>query len=289
MPKKITFTSRVAAAVITAAVLAMGGSIAFAAPASADPTPAPDPAATISNLAVSIVQDASGRQAFIQYNYTVDDPTLDSDSIAEVTTFDFCDTPTVVDRDNPLPNALGGGTSFYVTLPADGFVEVKIYSSNGTSAPLVSAPAYASDTAVSFDDVGASFYPDTPPTTGSLVITLGGDVPVSTFQLYSNGSPTGSVITVPGCGESVQSYSAPAGTVLTLHDVEGDFDAATTTVPGGVSAPTDPSTPTLTSRPTTGVGPGSWYAGGFGLAALIVGGTLLLVRWRMRRRVTALG
>ncbi|HEX3680515.1 MAG TPA: hypothetical protein VHU90_12400 [Galbitalea sp.] len=275
MLKKTLFAAAIAA------VLAVGGSLGFATPAFADPTPAPDPTTTISNLAVTLVQDASGRQAFIQFNYTIDDPTADSDSIAEVTTFDTCDTPTVVDVDNPLPSALGGGISFYVTVPADGYVEVKIYSSNGAAAPLVSAPVDATDVAVTSSDTTASFTPSAPATSGSLVILVGGRVPQSTFQLYSNGAPTGPVITVPGCGEDVQSYSAAPGTVLTLHNIDGDFDAATTTIPGAVSGPADPG---VASLPTTGVGPGSWYAGGFGLVAVFVGAVLLLVEWRVRRR-----
>jgi hypothetical protein len=285
MPTKTTL-KKSAAAAITAFVLAAGGSLAFAAPAFASPTPAPDPAVTISNVATSIVQDASGRQAFVQYNYELSDPTSPSDSIAEITTFNSCDTPTVVDEDVPLPAAAGiAGVSFYVTLPVNGYVEVKVYASNGASAPLVSAPALASDTPVSLDDTGASFTPNTPPTTGTLTVNMGSDVPQSSFQLYVNGSPSGAPFTVLGCQEIINNYSAAPGDVLTLHDVDGNFDAASFTIPGGVSAPADPGVPTL---PTTGVGPGSWYAGGFGLAALLVGGILLLVQWHVRRRASAL-
>jgi hypothetical protein len=235
---------------------------------------------TISNLVVGI-DNSSGRQVHVQYNYSVADPILAADSIVEVTDFANCDSPTAIDQDVPLANAQGGAISLYLALPATGYVEVKVYSSNGASAPLVSLPAVASDTLVSPSDIGADFNPDTPPTTGTLGIDLGGDVPESSFQLYSNGSPTGAVITVPGCGEYVHSYSAAPGDVLMLHNIDGDFDLINITIPAAVTPPADPGTPTL---PTTGVGPGSWYAGGFGLAALFVGAVLLLVQWRVRRR-----
>jgi hypothetical protein len=277
-----TLRTRAAAAAITAAALVVGGSVAFAAPAFADPTPAPGPVTTISNLVVGI-DNSSGRQVHIQYNFLIADPTLDADSIVEVTDFENCDSPTVIDRDVPLTSP-AGGISLYVALPAAGYVEVKVYSSNGASAPLVSAPAVASDTAVSQSDISADFNPGTPPTTGTLVIDLGGVVPESRFQLYSNGSPTGPVITVPGCGEYVHSYSGAPGDVLMLHNTDADFDVVNITIPGAVSPPVDPSTPTDPTLPTTGVGPGSWYAGGIGLAALFVGALLLLVQWRVRRR-----
>jgi hypothetical protein len=283
MPMKTMSFKRTAAAAVTAAVLAVGGSVVVAAPAFASPTPATGPVTTISNLVVGI-DNSSGRQVHIQYNFLIADPSLDSDSIVEVTDFNDCDNPTVIDRDVPLASP-GGGISLYVILPVDGYVEVVVYSSNGTSAPLASAPAFASDTPVAADDTGANFIPDTPPTTGSLVVNMGGAVPQSTFQLYVNGAGSGAAFTVAGCQEVVHPYSGVPGDVLTLHDVDGDFDAATITIPGGVSAPTDPGAPTL---PTTGVGPGSWYAGGFGLAALFAGGLLLLVQWRVRRRASAL-
>jgi hypothetical protein len=283
MPTKTTSLKKTAAAAVTAVALAVIGSLAFAAPAFADPTPAPGPVTTISNLVVGI-DNSFGRQVHIQYNYSVADPTLGADSIVEVTDFANCDSPTVIDQDVPLPNTQAGAISLYVAVPATGYVEVKVYSSNGVSAPLVSLPVVASDTLVSPSDISADLNPDTPPTTGTVVIDLGGDVPESSFQLYSNGSPTGPVITVPGCGEYVHSYSGAPGDLIMLHNVDGDFDLINITIPGAVSPPVDPGTPTDPTLPTTGVGPGSWYAGGFGLAALFVGAVLLLVQWRVRRR-----
>ena len=277
MPKKTLF-----AAAITAAVLAVGGSLAFAAPAFADPTPAPDPTTTISNVAVGI-DNSAGRQVHIQYNFTIADPTLDGDSIVEVTDFDSCDTPTVIDRDVPLASP-GGGISLYVVVPATGFVKVQIYSSNGAAAPLVTAPVFASDAAVTPTDFIASIAPDPSPLTGVVSVNTGNSAPIVHYELEGNGVPIGAPFAVDGCAAQSENYSAAAGTVLTVHVVDGDFDAATFTIPGGDPAPADPGAPTL---PTTGVGPGSWYAGGLGLAALVVGAVLLIVHWRMRRRRVA--
>ncbi len=279
MPKKTLF-----ATAIIATALGLGGSLAFATPAFASPTPATGPVTTVSNLVVGI-DNTAGRQVQIQFNYTVADPTLDADSIVEVTDFASCSTPTVIDRDVPLPNAVGGGISLFVAVPATGFVKVQVFSSNGVSAPLVTAPAFATDTTVDAGDFGASITPGVPPTTGSIVISPGNEVPVTHLQLYLNGVPSGAVISVDGCtGEDVQNYSVAAGTVLTLHEIDGDFDVATFTVPAAASSPSDP---TIRRLPMTGVGPGSWYAGGLGLVAVLVGGILLLMQWPTRRRRTS--
>jgi hypothetical protein len=276
MPKKTLFVTA-----IIATALGLGGSLAFATPAFASPTPATGPVTTVSNLVVG-VDNTAGRQVQIQFNYTVADPTLDGDSIVEVTDFDSCSTPTVIDRDVPLPNAIGGGISLFVAVPAAGFVKVQVFSSNGASAPLVTAPAFATDATVDAGDFGASITPGVPPTTGSIVISPGNEVPVTHLQLYLDGVASGPVISVDGCNvEDVEDYSVAAGTVLTLHEIDGDFDAATFTVPPAASAPTDP---TIRRLPTTGVGPGSWSAGGFGLVAVFIGGLLLLVQRRTRRR-----
>jgi hypothetical protein len=278
-------SKRTVLTVVAATALAVGGSVAFASPAFADPTPATGPVTTISNLVVGI-DNSAGRQVHVQYSYSIADPSLAADSIVEVTTHDSCDTPTVVDRDVPLSSP-GGGISLFVTVPSDGYVEVKVYSSNGTSAPLVSAPVDATDITVTPVDTTGSFNPGTPPTTGTFGILVGGRVPNSSFQLYVDGTASGPVITVPGCGESVQNYSGAPGTVLSLHNIEGNFDVATTTIPGARTAPADPAdptTPTLNRLPMTGVGPDAWYAGGFGLAAVIIGGLLLVVRRRVASR-----
>jgi len=282
MPTKSTLRKS-AAATITAVVLAVGGSLAVAAPAFASPTPAPDPTTTITNVVVGI-DDSSGRQVHIQYNFLIADPSLDGDSIVEVTDFDSCDTPTVIDRDVPLASP-GGGISLYVAVPAEGYVQVKIFSSNGAAAPLVTAPVFASDTAVTSTDFVASITPNPSPLTGIVSVNAGNTNPFVHYELEGNGVPIGTPFTVDGCATQSENYSAAAGTVLTVHAIDGDFDAASFTVPGGVSAPADPGVPTL---PTTGVGPGSWYAGGLGLVAVFIGGVLLLVQWRARRRASTL-
>ncbi|MES2172300.1 MAG: hypothetical protein V4479_16500 [Actinomycetota bacterium] len=267
---------------------ALVGALAFAAPAAASPTPDPDPAVNIANVTAA-VSNTAGRQVGVQFNYELTDDTQVGDTIVEVTTYNSCGAPTVTDTDVQLPiepvaNTFSG-ISLYVAVPATGYVQVQLFTSNGGAAPLVSGPVFATDPAVpvSAGDVGASFTPDPTPTTGVFTGNTGNDAGVVHYQLFDNGTAVGAPVAAAGCGNFAGTYSGAAGDVLTLHIVESNLDAATVTIPAAVGAPPAPgagpaAAPSLAS---TGVNaaPPLILAG-----SLVFAGLTFLVMFWIRRR-----